>query len=324
MPANHILLLGAGFSHNWNAPLANEVANSLLQEVGGDAYLQRLLTQHGRNFENALSEVQRDYISASSSTEARARLQTLQNAINSMFGRLNEGFERSPDFEFSNDLQFSVRQFLTRFSAIFSLNQDLLLELQYEDHVLTASNTRWQGLQKPGLAPIHDPSLIGISDKHRRRWKPAAAPFTVDPRFQPYFKLHGSSNWYTDDGRNLLVIGGNKDFMIREHQVLSWYYDQFRSYMLRPETRLMVIGYSFSDQHINDVIIEAWRDGSLSGMFVVDPAGRANLNPTRNLPVPVHNDLEDIPSLGGSTRPLSRTFGGDSFSHQEFLRFFQR
>jgi hypothetical protein len=82
-------------------------------------------------------------------------------------------------------------------------------------------------------------------------------------------------------------------------------------------------GYSFSDQHINDVIIEAWRNGSLRGMFLVDPAGRPILNPTRHLPVPVHCDLEDIPSLGESARPLSRTFGADAFSHQEFVRFFQ-
>jgi len=84
----------------------------------------------------------------------------------------------------------------------------------------------------------------------------------------------------------------------------------------------MVIGYSFSDQHINDVIIEAGRNGSLRGMFLVDPAGRPILNSTRHLPAPVDSDLEDIPSLGGSTRPLSRTFGRDAFSHQEFVRFF--
>ena len=92
MPANHVLLLGAGFSHNWNAPLASEVANSLLQEVGSDAELQRLLTQHGRNFENALSEVQRGFISSPSSPDAQARLNTLQDALGRMFARLKSGF----------------------------------------------------------------------------------------------------------------------------------------------------------------------------------------------------------------------------------------
>ncbi|MFZ1992220.1 MAG: SIR2 family protein [Alphaproteobacteria bacterium] len=319
---NHVLLIGAGFSHNWNAPLASEVANSLLQEVGRDPYLQPLLRKHGKNFENALSEVQREFIASPNSEEARARLNTVQGAIGTMFTRLNQVFERNTDLNFSNEVQYSVRGFLTRFDALFSLNQDLLLELQYQDHVLLCSNTRWNGLQMPGMVPIHDPSITGIGDKHRRQWKPTTPPFTVQPRLQPCFKLHGSSNWRTDDGRNLLVIGGNKDFMIREHAVLTWYYDQFRSYLARPDTRLMVIGYSFSDQHINDVIVEAWRNGTLQGMFLVDPAGRAVLNPTRGLPLPLPNDLEDVPSLGGSTRTLDRIFGGDAFAHQEFMRFF--
>jgi hypothetical protein len=162
------------------------------------------------------------------------------------------------------------------------------------------------------MLPTHDPSLTGIADKHRRRWHPGNPPFTVAPRLQPYFKLHGSSNWHTDDGRNLLVMGGNKDLLIREHEVLNWYYDQFRAYLMRPNTRLMVIGYSFSDDHINNVIIEASRNGHLQGIFLVDPVG----------PAVLRGDLAAIPRLGGSTRPLSRTFGGnDSYSHQEFMRF---
>jgi hypothetical protein len=44
----------------------------------------------------------------------------------------------------------------------------------------------------------------------------------------------------------------------------------------------MVIGYGFSDRHVNKAIVEAWRNGSLTGMFLADPAGRAVLNPTRN------------------------------------------
>jgi hypothetical protein len=111
--------------------------------------------------------------------------------------------------------------YLARFDAIFGLNQDLLLELQYQDHMPSAPNRRWAGLQKPGIIPFNDPSLTGTGDKHRRRWKPTTPPFTVDARLQPYFKLHGSSNWYTDDGRNLLVMGGNKNFMISQHQMIN-------------------------------------------------------------------------------------------------------
>ena len=60
----HIVLIGAGFSRNWNAPLASEVASSLLQAVGSDAHLQSVLKRHEKNFENALSEIQREYRTA--------------------------------------------------------------------------------------------------------------------------------------------------------------------------------------------------------------------------------------------------------------------
>ena len=163
------------------------------------------------------------------------------------------------------------------------------------------------------MREVHYPHLKRLE----RRWTPASPQFEVAPRLQPYFKMHGSSNWYTDDGRNILVMGGDKSLTIRQFKVLCWYYDQFKSYLSRHDTRLMVIGYSFSDPHINDAVIEAWRNGSLKGIFLVDPAGRAVLNN------PQHKELDDIRSLGGSTRLLSATFAGDEFEHSRFIEFFR-
>ena len=44
---------------------------------------------------------------------------------------------------------------------------------------------------------------------------------------QPYFKLHGSSNWETEDAEPLLVIGAHKEAIINRHPVLQWYREQF-------------------------------------------------------------------------------------------------
>lgn len=240
-----------------------------------------------------------------------------------MFERLNASFESPAPFEFSNILHYSISTFLSRFDAIFNLNQDMLLELGYVPRILTASNARLSGLEMPGMKPVHDPTLTGIGDDYKRTWTPASPPFSVTPHFQPHYKIHGSSNWHTADGRRLLVIGGNKEFMIREHEILRWYYDEFRRQLMTGSTRLMVIGYSFSDRHINEAICEASQRGSLSGMFLVDPAGRAVLNPTPPHHIKVPNGLEEIPSLGASTRLLSATFSGDAFEHQKFIDFFR-
>ncbi len=316
MATNHVVLLGAGFSRNWDAPLAAELTNWVLGRIGDDPYLRSVLSRHEKDFESALSQVQMEYTSSPTSPEAKARLDRMQDAVAAVFEASNAALQKGR-FEFSQERRFSVSEFLARFDAIFGLNQDLLLELHYGEQVLLANPNRWGGLQWPGMRPVRDPQ------RGTRTWAPAP-PFTVHSRLQPYFKLHGSSDWHTDDGRDLLVMGGNKQFNIRQFPVLRWYYDQFKSYLSRPDTRLMVIGYSFSDEHINDAIIEARRSGGLTGMFLVDPAGRDVLNAKGGSPVSRREGLEEIPSLGGSTRLISATFAGDEFEHGKFVEFFRR
>src|SRR5260370_13898779 len=98
------------------------------------------------------------------------------------------------------------------------------------------------------------------------QWSPMDDPkrFAVDKDMQPYFKLHGSSNWFdTINGRDVMVLGGNKSATIEGHPILKWNHEQFKAYLSRPDTRLMVIGYSFGDAHINHAIDEAAKLGGL-------------------------------------------------------------
>lgn len=313
MPANKLLLLGAGFSRNWSAPLASEVASSLLARVGADPVLQPLLKKHAKNFELALAELQELCVNAPSS-ENKAALEKLQAVISDMFNRLNATL-KDRHFEFVNDRKFSVAEFLARFASIFNLNQDLLLELLYEPHVLTSSNGRKSGLYQPALIPVHDPSANLQFDKHLQKWSPSSEPYREEAgAAQPHYKLHGSSNWHTNDGRRLLIMGGDKASAITQHEILGWYAQQFSARLAVPNTHLMVIGYSFSDQHINDAILTAWNDGTLTGMFIVDPRGLDVLP----------DDLTAITIMGISTRLMSDTFAGDEFEHQNFLDFLNK
>ena len=116
-------------------------------------------------------------------------------------------------------------------------------------------------------------------------------------------------------------MGANKQGTIREKQILSWYADQFRDCLQAPDTRLMVIGYSFLDDHINEVIYGAWQKAQLR-MFIVDLKGFGVLNKYPQAQIPVRDKLEDIPSLGVSTRPISTTFASDKLEHKKLARFF--
>jgi hypothetical protein len=52
----------------------------------------------------------------------------LQAAIAAVFDKVNDALECRNKFEFSQERRFSVADCLARFDAIFTLNQDLLLE----------------------------------------------------------------------------------------------------------------------------------------------------------------------------------------------------
>jgi hypothetical protein len=55
------------------------------------------------------------------------KLRGLQAALAGMFNQMDQAISATT-FETNNDLRYSVTTFLIRFDAIFTLNQDLLLE----------------------------------------------------------------------------------------------------------------------------------------------------------------------------------------------------
>ena len=64
-------------------------------------------------------------------------------------------------------------------------------------------------------------------------------------------------------------------------------------------------------QHINEAILEAWRAGTLTGVFLADPRGLDVLPEA----------LMELHIMDASTRPLSETFAGDDFEHKKFRDF---
>src|ERR1700722_8316153 len=105
-----------------------------------------------------------------------------------------------------------VRDFLCRFDKIFTLNQDTLLEKHYLGSDLReGSEGRWFKLETPGLEEM---KFGGTAYAKPGVHMPPKPPFAVTDRSQPYFKLHGSSNWRAEDGSSLLIMGGNKSASI--------------------------------------------------------------------------------------------------------------
>lgn len=246
-----VLLLGAGFTRNWGGRLASEFVGTLCQRMLDRPHLNEMLRTSG-NFEAVFGDRLLATRREPNNVQAREDVRSLSQAIRETFRSMNAALLQQP-FSFSNDIRCSMRRFLSQFDAIFSLNQDLLLELHY-DGVLLENHTRWAACVYPGVPYVHDwlnpKSKIDRIDILLPVASSASAP---EPRCQPVYKLHGSTNWRSADNSELLVIGTGKEDTIAGIPLLRHYAQVFRDYLCRGGTQVMVMGYGFADLHINEV-----------------------------------------------------------------------
>jgi hypothetical protein len=307
-----ILLTGAGFSFNWGGPLASDVFNKLLSDQDLDEHTRRLLIEaDGKGgFETVLVD-----LDASKDPDDKKRCSALVTSMVGMFNFLNGNFTRQKfEFEDPPDTRYSVHSFLNRFDAIFTLNQDALLEIHYTHVVM---NSRWGRADTPGLKRLGQFSISGVIQDRYAIMEPNPSEFKLSPSIQPYIKLHGSVNWKEgSSGGYMLIMGGSKSAAIDRFEILKWYHREFRQMLTRTNARLMVIGYSFADEHINDAILDGL--ATHLKLFIVDPGGHKVLdNDPRFGPFKVR-------LIGVSRRALRDTFGGNRSEHQHLSTFFNR
>lgn len=325
-----ILLLGAGFSHNWGGWLATELFENLLAtaEVRGDSGIRQLLWKHQREegFEGALAELQ---LAAERDPRSppQDQLVRLQAAILQSFRTMQTAMDQVP-WEFSQDRALHVTEFLVKFDRIFTLNQDTLLERHYVQNIALANNRRsFNSPAFPGMRcqPAGgQPS--GANSWADSPWVPAN-DFSVPDGGQPIYKLHGSMNWRAAQGDPMLIMGGGKSRQIAANRVLAAYAEEFQRSACSG-ARLMVIGYGFRDEHINQCLFHGAERGL--EMFVVDPRGSAladSLNSTRTRGQIIDpSKLEALferTLIGASRRPLAATFRGDAVEMRKLEEFFR-
>jgi len=318
----HYLLTGAGFSRNWGGWLAHEAFEYLLGCAEITAHHRNLLWKHrqlGSGFEGVLQELREEY--QRDTTSAR-ELQTFNNMLIGMFNTMNVAFG---DFEPGRHERAGpqpthVRDFLCRFDAIFTLNQDTLLEQKYQrTDLLEGSQGGWFGFGSPGLG---EETIGGQPYASPGVFRPVE-PFALRDRYQPYFKLHGSSNWRVLNGSILLILGQNKATEIGHIPLLDWYWNEFRQRLAQSDAHLMIIGYGFRDQHINEIIHQGTKKGAklfiidLDGVDILDKAPRLISGNVKTF----REDIQDS-IIGASRRPFLSNFTTDAVELKKIQRFF--
>ncbi|NOT88877.1 MAG: SIR2 family protein [Lysobacter sp.] len=186
---------------------------------------------------------------------------------------------------------------------VFTVNYDLILESAFDRH----SVHYFDGFSGVLRARFHT-DLVENSGSNDKEGVPSF--------FARLWKLHGSVNWVWDDSEVIRLGAAAESGQIAAIYPSDAKYDQsrrfpyvvlqdrFRRALNQPETLLIISGYAFGDQHINEMIFDAAARRERSEFIVLsfDPisdeiAKRASHTP--NLQV-VHKE-EAI--LGGVRAP---------------------
>lgn len=148
---------------------------------------------------------------------------------------------------------------------IYTTNYDMLLEKAMEAN-RTPYFDGFTGSYEPFFSPESIESFPGEGDS--------------TARWIRLWKMHGSLNWMKkpadadseeriirvgriDEPKNALMIYPSREkynFSRKEPYVA--YFDRFKSYLNRGQSVFVICGYSFGDDHINEVIYNALRNNS--------------------------------------------------------------
>jgi SIR2-like domain len=317
------LLTGAGFSRNWGGWLADEAFEYLLGCAELLPYHRTLLWKHrGKGgFESVLQELRDEYIK-SPGTQTATPLQEFDKLLMGMFYSMNNGFgsfEPVTNLALGHQPTF-MRDFLCRFDAIFTLNQDTLLEQKYiNSDIRDGSQGKLLGAQSPGLV---QETMGGTAYAHPGLFRPGNPPYSVPERIQPYFKLHGSSHWRAPNGLSLLIMAEHKGTQIDGIALLDWYRGEFRKRLSQPDAKLMIVGYSFRDPHINEILTACITAGLK--LFIIDPAGLGVLETAPKISGHASTLLDDLRDAieGASRRPFPASISTDEIERRKIHRFF--
>ena len=148
---------------------------------------------------------------------------------------------------------------------VFTTNYDLLLEQALEELRIPFFDGFVGSCQ-----PFFDPYAIE-SDK-------------LPPRWARLWKIHGSINWRSgmvdssfkvwrasasDEGGDVVIHPSHLKYEQSRKMPYLALMDRLRKFLDTPSTALIVVGYSFGDQHLNDVIIQSLQGTPSTAVFAL-------------------------------------------------------
>ncbi len=245
---NKIILTGAGFSKSFGGWLTSEFTQYFVNEISRNKEISdRIRIEILGNLHHNFEEIYSKY-------EENQALAPILEKI------LIEKFELMRSF-MSIDNQDYPQIFVNKFDAIFTLNQDAFLQsngLEQMNKPLNLLQNFGQTVDKKNYFN-HSPEIQIQSARNG-----------ICNNSKPVFELHGAYDWRDENGKLIMVFGSeDKENKIKQFPKLKEYHDEFKKRLNGTNIKLVIIGYSFQDEHINNIIQEATESGNLE-IFVWD------------------------------------------------------
>ena len=278
----NILLTGAGFSKDFGALLADEISTRLFNSKEITSSIKnKIAHSKNSNYEEIYNLI---------TDEEKDIYEGLLLAIFKEIDLAMQSKVRKSNIEYLIKLFYRV----DCYNFIFTLNQDLLIERYCLDQgaknqgqfktneeikenldSIISSSFPYTNYSLPDVVKHKNngnDSILGVGNYSFDDFI-QVIKFEKDsyPRlgFNSYFKIHGSSNWGHSEGSNMLITGKNKQQFLVKFKVLECSLAVFERVLNTADLKIVIIGYSFTDLHINRILLGAIKMNAK--LFIIDP-----------------------------------------------------
>lgn len=269
-----ILLTGAGFTHNFGAPLAKE----MWAEIFTNKFVQnepevRELMMKDFDFESTYYTIMEGRFTPQ---QKKAIIDAVTSAYTNM-DSIIRGYHFSSGAAYPVNI-YKVQELIDKFKGtkgkgfFFTLNQDIFVERKYYNGArpyLPGIQNKQEWFSTNFNRPLESSDYCKLPTEEELEKSDKWLSLTKGSFH--YIKLHGSYNWISSRGTRLMVIGKYKIDQINEEPLLLWYFELFKLAISQPNRRLLIIGYGFNDVHINEILSEAVKDFELK-IYIISPS----------------------------------------------------
>jgi len=264
----YILFTGAGFTANFGAPLARDMWGLIFNHyaIQSQPHIKDLLK---RNF-----DFESVYFNIIEGDYDPKEKEAMAKAINDAYEQLDEIVRK---WIFKTDSQYptnynNIKNLIINLIAkknskgfFFTINQDLFFERRPMTEYFALPGLehlrhRFHGHTKKQIDKAVLPTNDWIEKEKRK----------ILSRKALYIKLHGSQDWLSSKGNNVMVLGGGKKDQIKKEPLLAHYFETFTEVVFERNRKILVIGYGFRDDHINEILSKAVEAFDLE-IFVISP-----------------------------------------------------